>query len=119
MDVEICLLMRRIEQMKAKLDRACDNTSTQFQPDVPVIISMDSTMHWGGRFFSAMVNELNVEGLQCEPPRVGGGVVTVKRAKDRRGRPGMIKVEVCFIWEKISVLQKKQPLTQNNKGPNT
>ncbi|CAL9701264.1 unnamed protein product [Knipowitschia caucasica] len=105
MDNDISLLIRRIEQMEAKINRS---EKTRFDPDVSIVVT--GLNYNSGENVTCLVKELLTEGLLENTP-----IVDAERLKDRGGRPGVVKVEFGSVQEKISVLRKKQLLKDNPK----
>lgn len=109
MDNEMGVLISRIEKIETKIECINVKANTRFEPDVSIVIS---GLHYSeGENVTGLVSELFTEGLQVED----ASVVAVERTRDGRGRPGVIKVELGSVRDKVGVLRKKQMLKENPK----
>ncbi|KAL7384167.1 hypothetical protein ABVT39_025537 [Epinephelus coioides] len=110
LDMEIGHMVARLEQVEARINRAGSKENTPYDPDVSIIIF--GLRYEEGEDVTELVKELLTEGLQWDSPH---GIVAAERLRERGGRPGVIKVELGSVQDKVDVLRKKQGLKSNEK----
>ncbi len=102
----------RIDNLEQKLEEAkCPAIS--FNPDVSFIIK--GLTFTEGEDVTVRIKTLLDEGLGCEPvPEL----INVEQVTSRGRRPGIIKVELRSVEEKVAVLRRKQRLRDNETFKN-
>ncbi|KAK7878182.1 hypothetical protein WMY93_031179 [Mugilogobius chulae] len=107
-DLDVSQMSARIDNLEQKLEDA-KRPTVHFNPDVSLIVA--GLVFIEGEDVMARIKTLLEEGLGCEPVP---GAISVERMTSRGRGPGIIKVELKSVEEKVAVLRRKQRLRDND-----
>lgn len=112
MDLEIGILRSKLEQLEEKITRE-KAMQPRYDPSVSVTVSGLAFLE--GENVLDRVNCLLSEGLKCNPMPT---VVAAERLTPRGRGPGLIKVELKSVSEKVELLRRKQVLRKDDRFGN-
>lgn len=95
--------------MEVKLNEA-KLPALKFQSHGPLLLAFNLLK---GKSLLKRVNSLLYEGLHCDPL---SEIVNVEQMKLRGSGPGIIKVELFTLQDKVAVLRHKQSLRDNKRS---
>ena len=108
LDTEVGILCARMEKMELKIFEK-EAKRNNFDPDVSLIVV--GLPQSEGEDLMAKVNDLLHVGLGCDTVRCPAAV---ERVRARGDRPGIVKVEMNSVQEKVTVLRRKSKLRDND-----
>ena len=110
-DQEVKIMVTRMEDIEGKQTKESPRASP-FDPDLSlIIVGLPLDNEESEEDLKASVIELLRNGLECAPvPEV----VAVERLRSRGERPGVVKVELRSVQEKVTVLRLKRRLKDND-----
>lgn len=94
--------------MEEKIATKC--AKPNFDPDVSIIIV--GLQHEDGEDLMAKVLNLLRDGLRCDPVPTP---VAVERVRARGPKPGLVRVELPSVGEKVAVLRRKAKLKDHDR----
>lgn len=103
LDMEVGIITSRMERIETKIAEKCITAS--FEPNVSIIIV--GLQQEDNEDVMAKVLNLLRNGLGCDPMPTP---VAVERIRARGTKPGLIKVELSSVEEKVAVLRRKAEL---------
>ncbi|XP_036072399.1 uncharacterized protein LOC118599991 [Oryzias melastigma] len=108
LDLEVAIMSSRMDNIEMKMSKR-ELRGKPYDPDVSlVIVGLPQT---DGEDLAAKVNELLREGLRCDPvPKL----VATERVKPRGLQPGLVKVELETVQDKVAVLRLKYKLKDHD-----
>ncbi|XP_013866651.1 uncharacterized protein LOC106519492 [Austrofundulus limnaeus] len=105
LDMEVGILVSRMEKIELKMAEN-ETRGKSFDPDVSLIVA-GLPQADGDEDVVTKVKDLLREGLRCEPvPEV----VAAERVRARGQHPGLVKVELKSVQDKVMVLRRKSKL---------
>lgn len=109
LDTEVGILCARMERMEQKIS-AKEAKKKSFDPVVSLIVV--GLPQSEGEDLMAKVKDLLHVGFGCDTALFPAAV---ERVRARGDRPGLVKVELNSVQEKVAVLRKKSNLKDNNR----
>lgn len=108
LDTEVGIISSRMERIEAKIAAKCATPS--FDPNVSIII-VGLPQDDNEDLMAKVVNLLR-DGLRCDPVPTPAAV---ERVRARGTKPGLVKVELPSVEEKVAVLRRKAKLKDNDR----
>ncbi|KAL7402525.1 hypothetical protein ABVT39_016182 [Epinephelus coioides] len=108
LDLEVGILSSRTEAIELKIAKKVVRKKYVFDPDVSLIIV--GLPHTENEDLMTLGKDLR-EGLQCDPvPHP----VAVEHTRTRGCTPGLVKVELQLVQDKVAVLRRKAQLKSHD-----
>lgn len=108
LDLEVGIMCSRMDNIETKMN-SIQVRGKPFDPDVSLVII--GLLHTEDEDVEAKVNRLLREGLGCEPvPKL----VAAERVRARGRQPGLVKVELETVQDKVTVLRRKFKLKDSD-----
>ncbi|KAK7929363.1 hypothetical protein WMY93_005758 [Mugilogobius chulae] len=105
LDAEVAIMSVRMERIEAKI---ANKSTLRFDPIVSVIIvGLQQEDH---EDLMAKVLDLLRNGLCCDPVPTPAAV---ERVRARGNKPGVVKVQLSSVEEKVAVLKRKAKLKED------
>lgn len=108
LDLEVGIMSSRMESIEAKL--ANKSFKPSFDPSVSLVITGLQQEDNEDLMFKVM--DLLRDGLGCDPAPTPAAV---ERIRARGTKPGLVKVELSSVEEKVAVLRRKANLKDNER----
>lgn len=108
LDTEVRILCARMVKMEQKISEK-EAKKKSFDPDVSLIVV--ELPQSEGEDLMAKVNDLLHVGLGCDTVLCPAAV---ERVRARGDQPGLVKVELSSVQEKVTVLHRKSKLRDND-----
>ncbi len=109
LDTELGILCARMAKLERKISEK-EAKKKSFDPDVSLIfVGLPQSE---GEDLMAKVKDLLHVGLGCDTTLCPAAV---ERVRARGDRPGLVKVELSSVQEKVSVLRRKSKLKDNDR----
>ncbi|XP_023814791.1 uncharacterized protein LOC111947977 [Oryzias latipes] len=104
LDLEVSIMSSRMDDIETKM-RNRQVRGKPFDPDVSLIIV--GLPQADGENLEAKVKELLQDGLHCDPVPT---LVATERVRQRGRQPGLVKVELASVEDKVAALRLKSKL---------
>ena len=105
-DINIGQVSARIDSLECKVNNV--KRPTQFNPEISLIV--EGIPFSEGENLREKILTLLGDGLRCDPMPV---VVDVERMASRSRKPGIVKVELGSVQEKVAILRLKRSLSDS------
>lgn len=108
LDLEVSIMSSRMEDIELKMGKN-QVRGKPFDPDVSLVIV--GLPHTEEEDVQAKVRHLLGEGMRCDPvPKL----VAVERMRARGPKPGLVRVELETVQDKVAVLRRKAKLKDSD-----